>query len=122
MLIPLCTSYVNESSKTVSMTSRKKQMLLKKNIEYASLGLRVLSVAYKDDMSDGFHSAESKLTFAGFICMIDPPRKEAYEAVKECRRAGIKPVMITGDHAATAAKIASDLGIASSGDENNHRK
>lgn len=117
MLIPLCTSYVNESSKTVSMTSRKKQMLLKKNIEYASLGLRVLSVAYKDDMSGGFHSAESKLTFAGFICMIDPPRKEAYEAVKECRRAGIKPVMITGDHAATAAKIASDLGIASSGDE-----
>lgn len=99
------------------MTSRKIQMLLKKNIEYASLGLRVLSVAYKDDMSGGFHSAESNLTFAGFICMIDPPRKEAYEAVKECKRAGIKPVMITGDHAATAAKIASDLGIASSGNE-----
>lgn len=117
MLIPLCTSYINESLKTVSMTSRKKQMLLKKNIEYASLGLRVLSVAYKDDMSDGCKCAESNLTFAGFICLIDPPRKEAYEAVKECRRAGIKPVMITGDHAATAAKIASDLGIASSGDE-----
>lgn len=117
MLIPLCTSYINESLKTVSMTSRKKQMLLKKNIEYASLGLRVLSVAYKDDMSDGCKCAESNLTFAGFICLIDPPRKEAYEAVKECRRAGIKPVMITGDHAATAEKIASDLGIASSGDE-----
>ncbi len=118
MLIPLCSSYVNESSQIISLTERKKQSLLNKSIEYAALGLRVLAVSYKDNMSDSdIRFAESGLTFAGLVCMIDPPRKEAYEAVKECRRAGIKPVMITGDHAATAAKIATDLGICSSRDE-----
>lgn len=89
--------------------------------DIAKGGLRVLAFAYKempDDAEDITRSdAESGLTFAGFQGMIDPPRPEAIEAVEGCRKAGIRVVMITGDHAATARAIAAKLGI---GDENAH--
>ena len=118
MLIPLCNSYVTESSLIMPLTERKREHLYKTCIKYAALGLRILAVSYKENISlSNIGEAETNLTFAGFICMIDPPRKEAYDAVKECRQAGIKPVMITGDHAVTARKIASDLGICSSEEE-----
>lgn len=83
------------------------------NDAMARRALRVLGVAYKDisalprDRAD----LEKNLIFCGLIGMIDPPRPEAKEAVALCRKAGIRPVMITGDHAATAAAIAKDLGI-----------
>ena len=57
------------------------------------------------------HPAEENLVFAGFFGMLDPPRKEAPQAVKRCREAGIRPVMITGDHIATARAIAGQVGI-----------
>jgi len=59
---------------------------------------------------------EKDLVFAGLIGMIDPPRKETLDAVRKCKLAGIKPVMITGDHKITAAAIARELNIASEGD------
>lgn len=112
ILIPLCTYYESGNGKILPLNYSVRRQLLSKNNLYASEGLRILSVAYKNDISaHDIKNCESKLTFAGFIALIDPPRKEAYHAVKECINAGIRPVMITGDHAATAAKIASELGI-----------
>ena len=83
--------------------------------------LRVLAVAYKEisEIPDPVTSEalETELTFMGLLGMIDPPRPEAREAVAVCKRAGIKPVMITGDHVITASAIASDLGIMNPGDQ-----
>ena len=82
--------------------------------------LRVLAVAYKeiDTVPENPTSdeLENGLTFMGLVGMIDPPRPEAKEAVAVCRKAGIKPVMITGDHVVTASAIAKELGILLDGD------
>ncbi len=82
--------------------------------------LRVLAVGYKviDKIPETLTSEEieSGLTFLGLVGMIDPPRPEAKDAVALCRRAGIKPVMITGDHVVTASAIAKELGILEDGD------
>ncbi len=82
--------------------------------------LRVLAVAYKeiDSIPQNLTSEELEngLIFMGLVGMIDPPRPEAKEAVSLCRRAGIKPVMITGDHVVTASAIAKELGILKEGD------
>ena len=83
--------------------------------------LRVLAIGYKkiDNVPEELIPAdlEKDLTFMGLVGMIDPPRPEAKEAVKICRRAGIKPVMITGDHVVTASAIAKELGIFVEGDK-----
>ena len=88
--------------------------------EMSSDALRVLAVAYKeiDEVPENPTSEEleSGLTFMGLVGMIDPPRPEARDAVTVCRRAGIKVVMITGDHVITASAIAKDLGILQEGD------
>lgn len=77
--------------------------------------LRVLAISYKeiDELSENptFEELENGLTLAGLVGMIDPPRPEAKTAVSTCKEAGIKPVMITGDHVVTASAIAKDLGI-----------
>lgn len=91
------------------------------NDRMAEAALRVLGMAYKDlppdtDLRQVKNELETDLIFIGLCGMIDPPRPEAREAVKLCRKAGIKPVMITGDHAATAMAIARDLGILREGD------
>jgi Ca2+-transporting ATPase len=79
----------------------------------ASRALRVLALAYRRDppsVEDG--NPESELVFLGLVGMIDPPRDEAREAVGRCRTAGIRPIMITGDHPGTALAVARSLGIA----------
>ena len=90
------------------------------NEEMSSNALRVLAVAYKiiDTIPDKLESEdiENGLTFLGLVGMIDPPRPEAKVAVATCRQAGIKPVMITGDHVGTASAIAKELGILLDGD------
>ena len=82
--------------------------------------LRVLAVAYKEidtiPENPTSEDLETGLTFMGLVGMIDPPRPEAKDAVAICRRAGIKPVMITGDHVVTASAIAKELGILEEGD------
>lgn len=94
--------------------------IFEKNEEMASKALRVLAIAYKymDELPSDISAAsiEDGLTFVGMVGMIDPPREEARLAVDQCRRAGIKPVMITGDHALTASAIATQLGIMTTGD------
>lgn len=90
------------------------------NESMAKNALRVLAVAYKEvkKFSDQPTSEELEngLTFLGLIGMIDPPREEAKEAVQVCKSAGIKPIMITGDHIVTATAIAKELGIYTEGD------
>lgn len=90
------------------------------NDEMSSSALRVLAIAYKkiDNVPDNPTSddLENNLTFLGLVGMIDPPRPEAKAAVATCRKAGIKPIMITGDHVVTASAIAKELGILQKGD------
>jgi len=84
--------------------------------DMASRGYRVLALAFREDFPDpgdiGAAELEQQWTFAGFAGLIDPPRPGALDAIRECREAGIVPVMITGDHPATAEAIARDLAIA----------
>ena len=98
------------------LTPAEKQFILQENVKMASRALRVLAVAYKDGDNIGTDDI-SGLKFASLIGLIDPPRPEAKQAVETCRRAGIRAVMITGDHIDTARAIARDIGIYQAGDK-----
>ncbi|NLY39800.1 MAG: HAD-IC family P-type ATPase, partial [Firmicutes bacterium] len=103
------------------LTAELRDAVDQANSQMAEAALRVLGMAYKElppdtDLKQVKDELETDLIFIGLCGMIDPPRPEAREAVKLCRKAGIKPVMITGDHAATAMAIARDLGILAEGD------
>lgn len=92
-------------------------VILKQNMEFATQGLRVLGFAYRIlDHDEVTIEDERDLTFIGLISMMDPPRVESEEAVRDCRKAGIKPIMITGDHKVTAQSIAAKIGIYEDGD------
>ncbi len=98
-----------------------KERILKENEKMANKALRVIAVAYKEVESlpnkiDSIN-IEKNLTFVGLIGMIDPPREGVKEAVETCKKAGIKTVMITGDHIATAKAIAEKIGILSKNDK-----
>jgi Ca2+-transporting ATPase len=98
----------------VGLTQDDKAKILKANDDLTDLAMRVLAVAYKninniDKSQFSADTIEKDLTFAGLIAMIDPPRIEAKQAVAECHSAGIKTVMITGDHKNTAVAIAKEL-------------
>ena len=111
LLLDRCDSCQSRHS-VIPMTPEMKRVLIRRNEEMAGKALRVLGVAYRDVSEiPSEQDTEKGLVFYGFIGMIDPPRKEVAEAVRLCRDAGIRPVMITGDHAATAAAIAVELGI-----------
>ncbi|MGF1935942.1 MAG: cation-translocating P-type ATPase [Nostoc sp. ChiQUE02] len=102
------------------LTEEQRQKILAENDQMASKGLRVLGFAYKPlaqippEGSD--ETSEQGLVWLGLVGMLDAPRPEVRAAVQECRDAGIRPVMITGDHQLTARAIATDLGIAQEGD------
>ena len=112
----------SETSTHEDLKNRQKELLKKKmNEEMSSSALRVLAVACKeiDEIPETVTSEnlESGLTFMGLVGMIDPPRPEAKVAVATCREAGIKAIMITGDHVVTATAIAKELGIFLPGDK-----
>lgn len=95
------------------ITDDDKERIRQQNHEFSMEGLRVLAFTYRE-IQEGHGLApedENNLTFVGLIAMMDPPREESMAAVSECIKAGIRPVMITGDHKITAAAIAKRIGI-----------
>lgn len=107
MMEPLCMKGDREMARSITESMSEK-------------ALRVLAIAYKEidtvPENPTADELENGLTFMGLVGMIDPPRPEAKEAVAVCRKAGIKPIMITGDHVVTASAIAKELGILQEGD------
>jgi P-type Ca2+ transporter type 2C len=113
-----CTQ-IQTRDQTIPLTEALRQNILQQNNQLASQGLRVLGfamshISYDDSMTMG-DDAENDLVWLGLVGMLDAPRPEVRDAVQRCRRAGIRVVMITGDHQLTAQAIATDLGIANQG-------
>ncbi|MDR0286933.1 MAG: calcium-translocating P-type ATPase, SERCA-type [Clostridiales bacterium] len=116
VLLSKCNSLETENG-VIPLTEELRESILSANHEMAGTALRVLGMAYKEygEKPDGV-DLESDLVFTGLMGMIDPPRPEVAEAVQKCFDAGIRPVMITGDHKTTAVAIARDLKILKEGD------
>ena len=114
VLLNRCTK-INENEKENILDLNKKNYVIRYNDEMAENSLRVIAVAYKmlNSLPNKIdtNTIENDLVFEGLIGMIDPPRKGVKEAVATCKKAGIKTVMITGDHIVTAKAIAKELGI-----------
>ena len=98
------------------ITPEDKDRILKKNMEFSEQGLRVLTFAYKESGEELTVENEKDFIFIGLVSMMDPPREESRQAVADAFRAGIKPIMITGDHKITASAIAKQIGIMKDGD------
>ncbi len=109
VLLPLCKTKLSEGEHLL-LTSSDQSLIRKHLSEMAAGALRVIAVAYKEQNSENI--TEDNLCFLGLFGMIDPPRKGAAESVLKCRKAGIRTVMITGDHPETAFAIAKSLHIA----------
>ncbi|TBL78325.1 calcium-translocating P-type ATPase, SERCA-type [Paenibacillus thalictri] len=112
-------SYMLWDDKIIPFTPTMRQKVMAANEGMAKNALRVLGLAYRDikpgERSETQEDAEAGLVFVGLTGMIDPPRREARDAIIKCKKAGIKTVMITGDHQTTAEAIAGQLGIISAG-------
>lgn len=123
VLLDKCTKEVLEigDSQDIKVKTLDKLKIKNENEQMAHKALRVIAVAFKDvtELPSKIDSStiENNLTFVGLIGMIDPPREWVKEAVKTCKTAGIKTVMITGDHLETAKAIAKDLGILNNGEK-----
>ena len=120
ILLQRCTDeYVGNEA--IELTDQRRAAIMQSNVELAQQALRTLGVAARRLPADEFREAtpseklEERLTFLGLIGMIDPPRQEAKQAVDRAKAAGIRPLMITGDHPITAGVIAAELGISSDG-------
>ena len=105
---------VQLDGKVEDLTEQHRRDVLETSARLASEALRVLALAYRTCGTDG--RTEDGLVFAGLAGMLDPPREEAREAVRKCRSAGIRPIMVTGDHPATARAIARELELAGAAD------
>jgi Ca2+-transporting ATPase len=118
VIIEKCSKLQHRSS-SVALDQDSREKALHANDSFAAEGFRVLAVGYRlldklpDELDEGI---ERDLTFLGLLGMIDPPREEATEAVKLCKKAGVRVVMITGDHKLTATWVAKELGILKEGD------
>lgn len=114
-ILTRCT-YILDNGKVRIMTDADRDKVIEQNFIMGDNALRVLAFAYKNYENDPYilrsEYAESNLTFVGLAGMIDPPRPEVKDAIATCKNAGIKVIMITGDHKDTAFAIARELGIA----------
>lgn len=117
VLLARCTS-VEQNGEILPLTDEIRSAIVEQNREFSSQGLRVLAFAKKvlSENRPLTLEDETDLIFTGLIAMMDPPRVESAPAVADCRRAGIRPVMITGDHKITASAIAKEIGILQDGD------
>lgn len=111
-------THIKTSAGIREITENDKNKIIETNLKLSQNGLRVLAFAYKiiDDNRALNLDDEYNYTFIGLISMIDPPRIESKKAVADCKLAGIKPIMITGDHKITASAIAKEIGILEPGD------
>ncbi|MFE3868958.1 cation-translocating P-type ATPase [Flavobacterium sp. LS2P90] len=100
-----------EAEGIIELNDDKKELWMRKAEDLANSGLKVIAGAYNPTSSD--NEMAVNLVFVGLFGMIDPPREEVFDAIEECKTAGINVIMITGDHPATAKNIALELGIAS---------
>ena len=112
VLLRSCTRWLSPAGEA-TLGQADREAVLEAAQHLAAEALRVLAVARRTDADS--ESAESEMTLLGLVGMIDPPRPEAKDAIRTCARAGIKPVMITGDHPLTARAIAAELGLLGSG-------
>lgn len=110
---------IYKNGKVERLSEAERRNIQNQNTDLANNALRVIAVGYRDFefMKKDATNLEDNLIFVGLIGMIDPPREGVKEAVKTCKKAGIKTVMITGDHIATAKAIAKELGILEMGDQ-----
>ena len=106
-------NYVADSHGIRKLNDEERKEIISVNKQLSEQGLRILAFAYKElqDKEEITKEDENDYVFTGLISMIDPPRVESKDAVHKCIMAGIKPVMITGDHKVTAAAIAREIGI-----------
>lgn len=104
---------IQKNGKVVDFTKQDREAIERQNLEFSKDGLRVLAFCYKEltDKEELTLESENDFVFLGLIAMMDPPREESKAAVADCIRAGIKPIMITGDHKITASAIAKRIGI-----------
>ncbi|MCX8153557.1 MAG: cation-translocating P-type ATPase [Candidatus Bathyarchaeota archaeon] len=113
-------AYILENGRETKLTRERRTKIMQVNEQLAEKALRVLAMAYKRLTNDveklDDDAIETDLVFVGLQGMIDPPREEAIQANKTCQRAGIKAVMITGDHKLTAVAVAKEVGIFKEGD------
>lgn len=112
VIIPFCTQIYDKGAKR-SLSDTEKEILRKECESFASMGRRVIALAVKKTTKKD--KRESGFTFMGMAAISDPLRKEASDAVKLCKKAGIRVIMITGDHKSTALSIAEELSIAKGG-------
>jgi Ca2+-transporting ATPase len=114
-LLKCCTQFLGQNGSITELTDEKRAEILAKNKSFADQALRVLAAAYRplDSLEENTtaDAYEHDLIFIGLCGMIDPIRPEVKDAIAECRAAGIRPIMITGDHKDTAVAIAMQLGI-----------
>jgi Ca2+-transporting ATPase len=111
LLLERC-AFEQQNGEYTPLSQARREELLEQGSDMANRALRVLGLACRDVDADFRKHGEHDLVFAGLVGMIDPPREEARVAVAKCKSAGIRPVMITGDHPATAMAIAHELNIA----------
>ena len=111
IILGLCTQEMTKQG-IINLTPERRREILEINDEMASHALRVLALGFRKVQENDISSdVESNLVFVGLMGMIDPPRPSAVKAIRICQAAGIKPVMITGDHKLTAQAVARELGI-----------
>ncbi|WP_124064913.1 cation-translocating P-type ATPase [Clostridium sp. E02] len=112
------TTQIRMSDGVKTLTEADRKGILDQNHRFSEQGLRVLGFAYKEVKENHCLSLESEqdYVFLGLVSMMDPPREESKDAVRDAKRAGIRPVMITGDHKITATAIAKQIGIFEDGD------